>query len=275
MVNKPKKVLTVAGSDCSGGAGLQADLKTFQERGVYGMTAVTCLVAMEPETWHHVVKPVDLDMIRTQFKTIVPGINKVDAIKTGMLPTADIIRGVGEMLRDSGIKHIVIDPVMVCKGAGQPLFPENTTAMIEHLLPIAEVVTPNTFEAEQLSGVSEIKTLDDIFEAAIKINELGARNVIIKAARIFRGRAVNVLYDGKALYTYEVPKVSTKWTHGAGCSFSACITAELAKKAKVLEAFKTATDFVNEGLIKSFPLNKFVGPIWHKAYAEAQAEEKD
>ncbi|MBR6374062.1 MAG: bifunctional hydroxymethylpyrimidine kinase/phosphomethylpyrimidine kinase [Victivallales bacterium] len=271
MANRPKKVLTIAGSDCSGGAGLQADLKTFQERGVYGMTAVTCLVAMEPATWHHIVKPVDMEMIQTQIKTILDGINSVDALKTGMLPTADIIKQVGLMLKNCGVKHIVIDPVMVCKGAGQPLFPENTAAMIKYLLPVADVVTPNTFEAEQLAGVPEIKTLDDVFEAAIKIQSLGAKNVIIKAARVFKGKAINVLFDGKALYKYEMDKVRTKWTHGAGCSFSACVTAELAKKAKVLEAFQTATDFVNEGLKKSFPLNGFVGPIWHKAYAEAQA----
>ena len=174
------------------------------------------------------------------------------------------------MLKDCGVKHVVIDPVMVCKGAGQPLFPENTAAMIKYLLPVADVVTPNTFEAEQLAGLPEIKTLDDVFEAAIRIQRLGAKNVIIKAARVFRGKAVNVLFDGKAIYKYEMDKVRTKWTHGAGCSFSACVTAELAKKAKMLEAFQTATDFVKEGLVKSFPLNGFVGPIWHKAFAESK-----
>ena len=145
----PKRALTIAGSDCSGGAGIQADLKTFQERDVYGMSVVTVLVAMRPENWQHVVVPVDTQMIKTQFETIWPGIG-ADAAKTGMLPTVEIIELVGSLLAEAQIKHLVIDPVMVCKGTSQPLFPENTVAMIRHLLPIAEVVTPNTFEALQL-----------------------------------------------------------------------------------------------------------------------------
>ena len=167
----PKKVLTVAGSDCSGGAGIQADLKTFQERDVYGMSVVTVLVAMRPENWDHLVWPVDLDTIRNQFRTIFPGIG-ADAAKTGMLPTAEIIRTVGELFTEAKVPHLVIDPVMVCKGTSEPLFPENTQAMIDCLLPIAEVVTPNTFEAAQLAGMDELKNEKDVEEAARRIHRL-------------------------------------------------------------------------------------------------------
>lgn len=263
----PKKALTIAGSDCSGGAGMQADIKTFQERDVYAMCVLTVTVAMKPETWEHMVTPIASDIIEKQFHAILPGIG-ADAVKTGMLPTVEIIKLVGKLLASARPPHIVIDPVMVCKGASQPLFPENTEAMRQHLLPIAEAVTPNTFEAAQLAGMKDISTMAQLQDAARKIHAAGAQNVIIKAARIFPDKAVNLLYDGTSFTQFDKPKVNTQWTHGAGCSFSACVTAELAKGASMADAVQTATDFVYEGLVDSFPLNKFVGPINHKAYAK-------
>ena len=263
----PKKVLTVAGSDCSGGAGIQADLKTFQERDVYGMCAVTCLVAMVPENWHHIVTAVDTDMIEKQFHAVATGIG-VDAAKTGMLPTVDIIKLVGKLLAEAKIPKLVIDPVMVCKGAGQPLFPENTKAMIDYLLPLADVLTPNTFEAQQLAGMDDFTSEDDLLVAAKRIHEKGVKNVVIKAARIFDGKTVDLLYDGKEAIWLRGEKLDTTWTHGAGCTFSACITAELAKGQSVKDAVMMARDFVRCGLEHSFPLNQFVGPVYHKALAK-------
>lgn len=262
----PKKVLTVAGSDCSGGAGIQADLKTFQERDVYGMSVLTVLVAMRPENWDHVVFPVDLETITTQFRTILPGIG-VDAAKTGMLPTVEIISSVGELLAAAKVPHLVVDPVMVCKGTKEPLFPENTRAMVEFLLPIAEVVTPNIFEAAQLSGIETLENEKDIEDAARRIHQLGCKNVVIKAARVMQGATADLLFDGKNCVWLRENRVETAWTHGAGCSFSACLTAELAKGESVQEAFQTAHDFVRAGLINSFPLNQHIGPIYHKAMA--------
>ena len=269
-----KKVLTVAGSDCSGGAGIQADLKTFQERDVYGMSVLTVLVAMRPEDWGHVVTPVDIDIIRTQFRTILPGIG-ADAAKTGMLPTVEIIDAVGAMLAEAGVRHLVIDPVMVCKGTSEPLFPENTQAMTRSLLPIAEVVTPNSFEAAQLAGMAELSTESEVEEAARRIHALGARNVVIKVARIFADYTADVLFDGTAFTWLKEERVQTTWTHGAGCSFSACIAAELGKGATVAEAVRTAHEFVRAGLLGSFPLNKFVGPIYHKALAKTRIIHRD
>lgn len=265
---EPKKALTIAGSDCSGGAGIQADLKTFQERDVYGMSVVTVLVAMKPDTWAHVVKPVDLEMIREQFATILPGIG-VDAAKTGMLPTVPIIELVGELLAASAVPHLVIDPVMVCKGTSEALFPENTQAMIKHLLPIAEVVTPNSFEAAQLAGMDDIRNEQDVKDAARRIHDHGVRNVVIKAARIFPDRALDVLFDGSSFQRWEGPRLNSSWTHGAGCSFSACIAAELAKGAGVPAAVATAHDFVKAALREGFPLNRHVGPLYHKALAKS------
>lgn len=263
----PTKVLTIAGSDCSGGAGIQADLKTFQERGVYGMSVLTVLVAMRPADWSHVVYPIDLEMIRMQFETVAIGIG-ADAAKTGMLPTVPIIEMVGELLKTQRIPRLVVDPVMVCKGTSEPLFPENTMAMIQHLLPLAEVVTPNIFEAAQLSGQTEPKDETGIEEMARRIHDLGPKHVVIKAARVFPGITADLHFDGQICHWLRAEKLEQAWTHGAGCTFSACLAAELGKGANVAEAFRCAHAFVRAGLQKSFPMNRHVGPLWHKAYAE-------
>ena len=263
----PKQVLTIAGSDCSGGAGIQADLKTFQERDVYGMSVLTVLVAMRPEDWGHIVVPVDLEMIKNQFRTIFPGTG-AEAAKTGMLPTVEIIETVAGLLKDAKVKHLVIDPVMVCKGTTEALFPENTKAMIDHLLPLAEIITPNTFEAEQLSGMQNLDTEEKIQDAAKRIMDFGCKNVVIKAARVFPDFSADLLYDGNSFHWIKDEKIKDCWTHGAGCTFSACITAELAKGQTVQQACQCAHDFVHAGLKKSFPLNKHVGPIYHKALSK-------
>lgn len=266
---EPRKALTIAGSDCTGGAGQLADVKTFQERDVFGMCALTVVVAMDPDTWQHLIHPLSMDCIREQFRTTALAIG-ADAIKTGMLPTAEIITGVGELLTQVKERsRIVIDPVMACKGTNVPVFPENTRAMIEHLLPVADVVTPNLFEASQLAGVPELKNEADCENAARIIHAHGAANVIIKAARLFPGEAADLLYDGKEFFWLREAAVDTKWTHGAGCSFSACVTAELAKGATVREAFVTAHRFIRAALKESFPFNEFTGPLYHKAYARS------
>ena len=220
------------------------------------MVSVTCLVAMVPENWHHIVTPVDTDMIEKQFKAVAEGIS-VDAVKTGMLPTVEIIKLAGELIAAAKIPKVVIDPVMVCKGAGQPLFPENTKAMIDYLLPLADVVTPNTFEAEQLAGMDEFKSEDDLLSAAQKIHGLGAKNVVIKAARIFDDKTVDLFYDGTSATWLRGEKVNTSWTHGAGCSFSACITAELAKGKSAAEAAALAADIVCAGIKATPPEHKY------------------
>jgi len=177
-----KKAMTLAGSDSSGGAGIQADLKTFQELGVYGMTALTVIVAMDPDGWAHQVFPVDLDVIKKQIETIVAGIG-IDALKTGMLPTSDIIELAAFAVKKYGLKNAVVDPVMVCKGANEPLNPENTDCYKKTLVPLAAAVTPNIFEASQLSGIQSITTVEHMKEAAGIIKELGAGCVVVKGGK--------------------------------------------------------------------------------------------
>ena len=257
-----KKVLTIAGSDTSGGAGIQADLKTFQKAGVYGMTALTVIVSMDPyNEWNHQVFPVELDIIEAQLKTVIEGIG-IDAMKTGMLPTVDIIELIALNIRKHDLKNIVVDPVMVCKGSGELLNPEVTECSAKTLIPLASVVTPNIFEATQLSGMNIIETINDMKEAARIIKELGAGAVVVKGGTsIDHKNAVDVVYDGKTFEILEGEKVITTNTHGAGCAFSAAIAAELAKRVNTHDAIVTAKKTVAEAIKHSFKLNQFIGPI--------------
>lgn len=262
------KALTIAGSDSSGGAGIQADLTTFQERGVYGMSAVTTIVAMDPyHNWFHNVFPVDVETVRKQLDTSVVGVG-IDAVKTGMLGSPAIIELAAQVIEKHRLKNVVIDPVMVCKGTDETeeLQPENTKSLREVLVPKATVVTPNLFEAARLSQMPPIQSVDDMKEAAAKIHELGAQYVLVKGGS--KLDAVDILYDGNTYEVLESEKIETTYTHGAGCTYSAAITAELAKGRSVMEAVKTAKAFITSAIKHSFRLNEYVGAVNRSAYRE-------
>jgi pyridoxine kinase len=261
-----KKALTIAGSDTSGGAGIQADLKTFQELGVYGMSALTVIATMDPDNnWSHGVFPIEIPVLEKQLDTALSV--GIDAIKTGMLATVETVETAARRIKESGIQHVVIDPVMVCKGEDEVLNPEVAGTLREVLTPLATVVTPNLFEASQLAQTGPIKTIDDMKQAAVKINQLGAKHVIIKGgSKLDHEKAVDLLFDGKDFKIYESDRVDTTYTHGAGCTFSAAITAQLAKGHSVLDAIDTAKDFITEAIRHGWKLNEYVGPAMHGAY---------
>ena len=261
-----KKALTIAGSDTSGGAGIQADLKTFQELGVYGMTALTVIATMDPKNhWHHNVFPIGIDALEAQLDTALSV--GIDAVKTGMLATVDTIETAARRIKESGIKNVVIDPVMVCKGEDEVLNPETADALREVITPLATIVTPNLFEASQLAQTNPIRTIDDMKEAAVKINALGAKNVLIKGgSKLQSEKAIDLLFDGKDFKIYESDRIDTTYMHGAGCTFSAAITAQLAKGQTVLEAIDVAKDFITEAIRHGWKLNEYVGPTMHGAY---------
>ena len=261
------KAFTLAGSDTSGGAGIQADLKTFQERDVYGMCAITTIVTMDPDNvWNHLIFPIPIDTLKQQIKTILQGIG-IDAMKTGMLASEEIITLAAETIETYQIKNVVVDPVMVCKGADKQTFPKVNDAIRDILLPKALVVTPNLFEAEQLSGMKNVETLDDMKKAAIKIHALGVPYVLIKGGGKLQNtdQALDVLYDGKDFEILSAKKITGGFNHGAGCTISACITAELAKGKTVKEAIYTAKKFITAAIKHSFPLNSYIGPTRHSA----------
>lgn len=259
------KTLTLAGSDSSGGAGIQADLKTFQEHNVYGMTALTSIVAMDPNGWRHDVTPIDADIVAKQLNTILSV--GIDAMKTGMLGSVEIIELGAKKIDEYNLDKVVIDPVMVCKGEDEVLQPENTDAMRELLLPRATIVTPNLFEAGQLAQNGPIRTIDDMKEAAVRIHELGAKHVIIKGGKALQhDMAADLFYDGKKFILLEEEKIDTTYNHGAGCTFAAAITANLAKGKSVLEAVREAKKFVTAAIRHGWKLNEYVGPVMHGAY---------
>jgi pyridoxine kinase len=261
-----KKTLTIAGSDTSGGAGIQADLKTFQEHGVYGMTALTTVVTMDPNNhWHHNVHPLSIETLEAQLETVLSV--GIDAMKTGMLGTVEIIELAAKKMDQFGLDKVVIDPVMVCKGEDEVLNPETTDAMREHLLQRATVVTPNLFEAGQLAQTGPIKTIEGMKEAAKKIHDLGAKNVVIKGGKqLEHDKALDLFFDGSEFTIFEEEKVETTYNHGAGCTFAAAITSNLANGQDVKEAVENAKTFVTAAIKHGFKLNEYVGPVMHGAY---------
>lgn len=256
------KVATIAGSDASGGAGLEADLKTFEEYGVYGMTAVTLIATMDPDNeWSHGVFPVDESTLRAQLQTIFKGVG-VTAVKSGMLGTPYAVELTAEYIRDYKVDLYVLDPVMVCKGANEALNPGLNALVAEKLLPLSLVVTPNLFEAGQLAGVNTPASLDEMKEAARRIHGKGARNVFIKGGSKLAGAksAADLFYDGSNFNNVEGALIATKWTHGAGCTTAAAITAGLALGLEPYEAVCRAKKFITLSLKNGFALNKWVGP---------------
>jgi pyridoxine kinase len=268
-----KKVMTIAGSDTSGGAGIQADLKTFQELGVYGMTALTTIVTMDPKNhWSHSVFPIEVSTLEKQIETILSV--GIDAMKTGMLGTVEIIELAAKTIDENKLERVVVDPVMVCKGEDEVLNPETADAMRELLLPRALVVTPNLFEAGQLAGTKTPKTVEEMKDAAVKIHALGAKYVLIKGGSKLQveDKAIDLLYDGKEFRIYESPKYNTTYTHGAGCTYSSAVTAELAKGKSAYEAVEVAKEFIAAAIEQGFRLNEYVGPTWHGAYRSSKSK---
>lgn len=261
------KAMTIAGSDTSGGAGMEADLKTFQEMGVYGMTALTCIVAQNPyKEWAHEIYPIALDVIEKQIATICDGIG-CDAMKTGMLGSADLVELVAQTIDKYQLKNVVIDPVMVCKGIETIMVPEAAAAIKKVLVQRADVITPNTIEAAYLADMTKVSSLAEMQEAAGRIKELGAKYVIMKAGERFPGdQALDLIYDGKNFIINKHPKLTGCFNQGAGCTFSAGITAGLAKGLSVKEALAATEKFIAAALKGSFRLNKYSGATRHCAW---------
>ena len=266
------KVATIAGSDASGGAGLEADLKTFEEYGVYGMAAVTLIATMDPENdWAHGVSPIEESVLRAQMRTIFKGVG-VDAAKSGMLGTPYAVELSAEYLREYGVTNYVLDPVMVCKGANEALNPGLNDLVAEKLLPLALIATPNLFEAGQLAEMNTPVTIEEMKLAAKRIHERGAKNIFIKGGSKLEGQtsAIDLFYDGKDFNQVEGALIDTKWTHGAGCTTAAAIAAGLGLGLDPYEAVSRAKKFITLSLRGSFALNQWVGPGnpsgWRKGF---------
>ena len=259
-----KKVMTIAGSDPSGGAGLQADLKTFAAMKVYGLSVVTAVTAQNTTavTGIHAVPP---EFVAKQIDTVLEDII-VDAVKTGMLANVKNIETVCERLRDFSVPNIVVDPVMVAT-SGDLLMSEHTDQVLwafrNILIPAAKVITPNIPEAEILTG-REIRNVDDMKAAALNLQNLGASNVVIKGGHLERQEeAVDILLAGNDFYEYRDTWIATKNTHGTGCTFSAALAVGLAQGLRVNEAVGRAKKFVHNALQYGFAVGRGRGPANH------------
>lgn len=262
MIKKPSRVLTIAGSAAGGSAGIQADLKTFQELDVYGMSVVTAIVARHPETNKN-IHPLPIEAIEAQFATAMNQVG-IDGLKLGMLFSIEVIECVIELIKQSSIENIVIDPVMVGKLDSKLLASNAIEVLRKELLPLATIITPNMPEASLLLDGRELNNVADLKMAAVDLHELGLNYVLVKGGRL-KGPAVDVLYDGETLTTFEAPRIDTVNTSGAGCTYSAAIAAELAKGSSIFEAVKHAKEFVTAAIEYGFSYTDMPGPTYHAA----------
>jgi hydroxymethylpyrimidine/phosphomethylpyrimidine kinase len=250
------RALSIAGSDSGGGAGIQADLKTFSALGVYGMTAITAVTAQNTAEVTGVVE-LPPEAVAQQIDAVVTDIG-VDAAKTGMLSSAPIIRAVAGRIRHHGIRTLVVDPVMISKSGAALLRPEAVEALRRELLPLALVVTPNLHEAGALLG-RQVRTVEEMEEAARALRGLGPSVVVVKGGHL-TGPAADLVDDGSRLEWLEAPRVHTPHTHGTGCVFSAAITAGLARGLEVREAIRAAKAFITRAIEHGLPLGRGHGP---------------
>ncbi|SEE92801.1 bifunctional hydroxymethylpyrimidine kinase/phosphomethylpyrimidine kinase [Ruania alba] len=246
----PALAYVIAGSEATGGAGIQADLKTFQALGAYGFGTLTCIVSFDPANdWGHRFIPVDPQVIADQIEAAV-ACHAPDVVKIGMLGTPATIDTVADSLAQHPWRHVVLDPVLICKGQEPGAALDTDTALTERILPLATVVTPNVFEARTLAGMERIDSVDDLVEASQRIHALGPRYVIAKGGVELDGPdAVDVLYDGERTTVVSTPKIGQERVSGAGCTFAAAVTAELAKGAEITDAVRVAKQVVTQGIL--------------------------
>lgn len=249
--------LTIAGSDSGGGAGIQADLKTFAALGVHGTSAITAITAQNTVEVTEVVE-LPVELVRKQIAAVVDDIG-VQAAKTGMLSSAAIIDAVAEAVRDFELGFLVVDPVMVAKGGAKLLRDDAVDALRERLIPLAAVVTPNLPEAEALLGRS-ITTLDERKQAARDLVAMGAHAAVIKGGHATED-ATDVFFDGARMIELQTSRIETTNTHGSGCVFSAAITSWLARGVEPLEAVREAKSFITAAIANSLEIGRGHGPV--------------
>lgn len=251
--------MTIAGSDSGGGAGIQADLKTFAALGVYGTSTLTAITAQNTigVTGVH---EIPTDIIAAQIEAVITDIG-ADAVKTGMLSSSAIVEVVAQELKRHRVEALVIDPVMVAKSGDPLLQKEAVEALRAELVPLAAVVTPNIPEAEVLTGL-KITSQEDMRRAAEKIIQMGARGVVVKGGHL-EGPASDLFYDGSRFQEFTALRIDTKNTHGTGCTFASAIAAGLARGMNVIDSVAQAKEYVTEAIRHSFAIGQGHGPLSH------------
>ena len=255
-----KHLLTIAGSDSSGGAGIQADLKTFAAHGVFGMSVITAVTAQNT-CGVTAVQDISPEIITAQIDAVFSDI-RVDAVKIGMVSRSESIRAIAEGLKYWKPAIVVADPVMISKSGYPLLQPEACDTLIRELLPLATLLTPNLPEAEAICGFA-IRTESEMERAAKKILTLGARTVLVKGGHLEGNRADDFLYDGEQGSWISGARIQTEHTHGTGCTLSSALAANLAKDLSLEEAVRAAKQYVTTGIEYGVALGKGHGPTHH------------
>lgn len=259
MRNYKVPVLTIAGSDSSGGAGIQADLKTFSAIGTFGMSVITAITAQNTQGVF-LVEELSKEIISKQIEVIFEDIPP-KAVKIGMVSSPEIIKVISESLIKYKPTQLVVDPVMISKSGYSLLRPEAKEALLKHLLPLAYILTPNTLEAEEISGI-KIETVEDMKKAGEEILKLGPKYVLMKGGHL-DGDATDILIGQDTYEVYTAKRLDRKNTHGTGCTISSSIAAHLALGFDIKDAVEMSKKYITEAIEHSFDIGKGVGPVNH------------
>ena len=262
-----KQVLTIAGSDSGGGAGIQADLKAMSANGVFAMSVITAITAQNTEEVTDVFE-LPPSIIASQLDAVFDDFD-VAAVKTGMLSSTAIVETVVKMLAPQKIGLLIVDPVMVSKSGHPLLRPDAVDAVKTQLLPLAFVVTPNIHEAQQLSGI-QITSLADARRAAKVIHGFGCKHVLIKGGHLLNERATDLLYDGRFFNVLKGEFIETSHTHGTGCTFASALAAHLARGRSVLDAAQAAKAYVTQAIRHGLAIGHGHGPTDHFYFLERE-----
>ncbi|HXV68237.1 MAG TPA: bifunctional hydroxymethylpyrimidine kinase/phosphomethylpyrimidine kinase [Nitrospira sp.] len=265
MPHTLKQVLTIAGSDSGGGAGIQADIKALSANGVFAMSVITAITAQNTEEITEVLE-LPTAIIAAQIDAVFDDFD-VSAVKTGMLSSAAIVDVVARMLKPQQVASLVVDPVMISKGGHPLLKPDAIDAIKTQLFPLALLVTPNVHEAQQLSGI-EITSLADARRAAKVIHGFGCTYVLIKGGHLLAERATDLLYDGRFFNVLKGEFIETRHTHGTGCTFASALAAHLARGRSVLDAAEAAKRYVTEAIRHGLAIGHGHGPTDHFYFLE-------
>ncbi len=260
--------LTIAGSDSSGGAGIQADLKTFHAHGVFGMSAVTAVTVQNTQKVYD-IQEMRPNIVHDQITCLFDDI-EIHAVKIGMVSSIELIQAIANALKIVAPPPIVLDPVMISKSGYRLLNQDAQEALIQHLFPLAEIITPNIYEAQALID-RKIMNIDDMKSAALDILKLGAKKVVVKGGHLESDRATDVLCDGHEFKMLQSRWVATKNTHGTGCTFSSAIAANIALDKTFFEAVTLAKAYITGAIEHALAMGKGHGPPHHffDLYAKA------
>ena len=260
MPHTRKQVLTIAGSDSGGGAGIQADIKAMSANGVFAMSVITAITAQNTEEVTDVFE-LPPATVAAQIDAVFDDFD-VAAVKTGMLSSAAVVDVVATMLKLQNVANLVVDPVMISKSGQSLLKPDAIDTLKTRLFPLALLVTPNVHEAQQLSGI-EIKSLSDARRAAKVIHGFGCKQVLIKGGHLLAERATDLLYDGRFFNVFKGEFIETPHTHGTGCTFASAIAAHLAQGKSVVDSIQTAKAYLTEAIRHGLAIGHGHGPTDH------------